>query len=511
MSPIGLFKSIDGGDGWIDLSAGAKDPFPLPPLSVELYSAVTVDPSDSAILYLPTWVAGVLRSIDAGVHWSGIGIEVSRVTHLARHPQRRGTMFASTADGVFRTFDDGASWTLLSIFGALSPATVVAFDPIDASRLRAGAGSSVLRSANLGNTWAQSDLAIGLSENVTSVLIDPSAPNTVYAATCGLIPTGKSSAYTGRVVRSDDGGVTWPPAVTFPPPTFATCVNSLVIDRGPPEVLYAGGVGGVFTSTDRGASWTGGRMEGFTVTRLVQDPTHRGVLYALRSSDLVVSADAGATWRPIGDGLPAAPLFDLAVDSADSSFLYAATEQGVYVSRTSGEHWTSDGLHTRVTSIAVDAAAPRTLFAGTDGQGILRQRVIDACNSASQCDDTDPCTVDRCEPTSTVADLDGCVHDRGDLPGVRCALVEALARQHCTGPRIEHRIDAYLTRAMQLVDRAVSVPSGRSRTRMIRGAKHAMTRLVHDLRGVAKRRQSCVAPLRDRIAGIRSTLRLISP
>jgi hypothetical protein len=129
-----------------------------------------------------------------------------------------------------------------------------------------------------------------------------------------------------------------------------------------------------------------------------------------------------------------------------------------------------------------------------------------------ECDDADSCTVDRCEPTSALADLGGCVHDHGDLPGIRCVLEVALARTRCAGDRIERHVDAGLTRTMQLVVRASATPAGPARNVLVRRAKRAVSRLARRLNGFVKRRAGgvCLDPVRQQVAGIRSTLRTLS-
>ena len=49
--------------------------------------------------------------------------------------------------------------------------------------------------------------------------------------------------------------------------------------------------------------------------------------------------DLGKTWRPIGAGLPAAPVNVVREDPQDAQVIYAGTDRGVYVSRDRGANW----------------------------------------------------------------------------------------------------------------------------------------------------------------------------
>src|SRR5439155_26784295 len=77
---------------------------------------------------------------------------------------------------------------------------------------------------------------------VWAVAIDPVTPTRLYAGT------------PGGIFRSTDGGASWSGANSG----LSTSPYSIVIDPSAPATLYAGGPaadGGVFKSTDGAASW----------------------------------------------------------------------------------------------------------------------------------------------------------------------------------------------------------------------------------------------------------------
>ena len=77
--------------------------------------------------------------------------------------------------------------------------------------------------------------------DVRALAIDPITPRTLYAGTYG-----------GGVFKSTDAGATWSAANTG---LDSTGVTALAIDPNTPSTLYAGTGGGVFKSTDAGATW----------------------------------------------------------------------------------------------------------------------------------------------------------------------------------------------------------------------------------------------------------------
>ena len=90
----GLFKSIDGGTSWKQLSTGLPQGSSFGPLAI--------DPRDRATVYLGT-DTGVLRSTDGGETWSVVnsGLPGISVSKLALDPQHPNRLYAGTEVGLF--------------------------------------------------------------------------------------------------------------------------------------------------------------------------------------------------------------------------------------------------------------------------------------------------------------------------------------------------------------------------------------------------------------------------
>lgn len=122
-------------------------------------------------------------------------------------------------------------------------------------------------------------------------------------------------------------------------------------------MLAAGVAGGVFKSTDGGASWrpTGDLLENIAVCTIALDPTDPSIVYAgtgegysnldaVRGLGVFKSEDAGETWRQLeGTVEPLVTPFafhyvnKIAVSPSDPLRLYAATRTGVWIHRNAGE------------------------------------------------------------------------------------------------------------------------------------------------------------------------------
>ena len=136
--------------------------------------------------------------------------------------------------------------------------------------------------------------------------------------------------------------------------------RAIVIDPTNDQILYAGGVaGGVFKTTDGGASWrpTGDDLLNLAVSSLIMDHSDPLTLYAgtgegffngdaVRGLGIFKTTDGGETWSQLpGTVEPAVPfgaMFrcnKLAMSPNDSSRIYAATRTAIWRSTDAGETW----------------------------------------------------------------------------------------------------------------------------------------------------------------------------
>lgn len=199
------------------------------------------------------------------------------------------------------------------------------YDGVNNQTLYLGtAQGGVWRSTNNGATWTpiadnEASLAIG------SLAIDPTNPNVIYAGT----GEGNSSAdcyYGAGLLKTTDGGVSWrliqgPNSATTPQfPAFrGVAIMHVAIDPSNTRTIY------LCTRTASAAGpANGGSVAGYT-------PGQRG---------LWKSTDGGETWRflDVVGGNTTVTANDLIFDPQNSNTIYVALAgRGVYRSRNGGE------------------------------------------------------------------------------------------------------------------------------------------------------------------------------
>lgn len=280
-----------------------------------------------------------------GCNWLSIGPRNinGRIRAMAIHPSTGNTVYAGSANGgVWVTSDAGQSWKpLMHDEGALEIGALCAH------------------------------------------LTDPGNPSgdvTLYAG------TGEPTWWPGYggigVLKSTDSGTTWSSTGTIGNDRFAAVlVDPTTVTSNPTTTtVYAGGSpGGLYKSTDGGATWT--LMLAKNITGLAMDPTNTAVLYAAVAFEGIYQYDPiGNTWNTFNTGLASFPLLILvAMGQSAPHTLYAKLDETVYKYDTVAATWTSLGNHGSTTYgywnnvLAVDPQDSNILIAG----GIILERSFD--------------------------------------------------------------------------------------------------------------------------------------
>jgi photosystem II stability/assembly factor-like uncharacterized protein len=351
-----LFRSLDQGRTWKRADAG-----------ISADGALAVLPGAATLL--AGTGSGVFRSGNQGASWSpsSQGMDAATVYGLALDPSRPLRLYAAVP-GVYRTASGGDRWSLLP--GAPAATDVLgplATDPHRPGTAYVGLYGGVARTVDAGNHWTSvTNLSCIAPE---SIAVDPLDSSVVYVAGdftdagCGLIPGACSS------FRSDDAGQTW------------TCIQVgqfLAPDPLHASQVYALSGFNVEVSEDRGTSWSH-LASGVNFSVLVPDPQRPGTLWAGGPDGLFRSDDGGRIWSLAEGGIPSsAQVTAVVLDPVDKDILYVATLQnGVFKSTDGGATW--DALGTGLAGLTVrflvlDPRTPTTLYAGTAEAGVMKIR-----------------------------------------------------------------------------------------------------------------------------------------
>lgn len=344
-----FFRSLDGGATW---AYTGDDPSPYQP---------TVDAANPFLVYAQ--LSNALRSLDGGATWETLDVPVHPIRQLVAHPRLAKTVFAATAEGLFRSTDAGLRWK--AVRGGLPAkfdAMRLVIDPAAPRRLylviaeEDFEGWHLFKSLDGGFSWQEIDSSfIPAGGFVSAFATHPRSPRILYAAV------------DQAVFRSTDGGASWQrtgPGLEGP-------VQSLLIPSNRPNPVYAGTSNGLFRSLDGGATWS--RSEGLPRDSSVSDLTVSGqALVAAvspydRRSGVYRSEDGGLSWAFSSRGLTA--LNVTAVDLGEpgtiwivaDGFLFRSTDAGLTWSRVRPDRTTTLAL-AAIATIAVDPTDRSNVF-----------------------------------------------------------------------------------------------------------------------------------------------------
>ncbi len=266
---MGILKSTDGGVTWsksLDWSRNQE----------RGVWAVRVDPGNGQKVWAAT-TEGVYRSLDGGGTWTRVHAVIMAMD-LEIDPGNGDRVYvgcgnlASTGQGVYRTTDGGATWTKLTngIPGGFGGKVSLAIAPSNPNILYAsigngsysGAGTWLCRSANGGDSWtvmSATDYATFQGWYSHDVAVNPVNADDVVAvgievwrSTTGGASLAKISdanaAYFGVVPQGGpEGGALY---------THADH-HQVVFDPANPQSIYLATDGGIFRTTNGGASFFG--------------------------------------------------------------------------------------------------------------------------------------------------------------------------------------------------------------------------------------------------------------
>jgi hypothetical protein len=297
------------------------------------------------------------KTIDGGQAWRVMtnGLASYSVFSLAIDPINTSTVYASTDVGLYKSADGGGNWAAINEGLPERNGWRLAIDPKSPTTVYAGQ-AGIYKSVDGGATWR----ATGLKDSATTIVIDPSRPNTLYAI--------GSNAEGGGAYKSTDSGDSWTFALIYP--QYSRFFVA-AIDPRSPSIVYAGETDrGVFKSTDGGTTWRS-PAQGFSglISALVIDPLDSSVLYLGTSNGVYKSTDGAQSWEFAGGGLRDRYVSSLAIDPTTPSILYAGTGAGVFKSEDAGERWfkANAGLpEFSIAALAVDPKNPSALYAGTN-------------------------------------------------------------------------------------------------------------------------------------------------
>jgi photosystem II stability/assembly factor-like uncharacterized protein len=253
----------------------------------------------------------------------GPAVTGGRIHDVEALPHDPSTIYVATASGgLWKTTNNGTTWTPLFDDQPVSTFGDVAIAPSNPEVIWAGTGeqnnrqstswgNGVYRSTDGGKTWTH--LGLVETRHIGRIVVHPSNPDVAYVAALGNL--WKPNPERG-VFKTEDGGRTWQKVLYVDTLTGAV---DLVMDPADPNTLYAA----TYQRLRRAWGFNGGGP----------------------GSAIYKTTDGGRTWRKLTRGIPQGDKgrIGIAISRTNPRVLNAliehSTESGTYRTEDGGETW----------------------------------------------------------------------------------------------------------------------------------------------------------------------------
>ncbi|MEM7552266.1 MAG: glycosyl hydrolase [Bacteroidota bacterium] len=323
-NPKGYYVAVSSGGVWKTTNWGTTYKPVFDTYGSYSIGCVTIDPNHSSTVWVGTgennnqrsvaYGDGIYKSVDGGKKWKNMGLKSSEhIGKIIVHPDNSDVIY------------------------------VAAIGPLWSS----GGDRGVYQSTDGGETWTNT-LSIDEHTGVNDIVMHPENPNILYASAYQRrrhVFTYLGGGPESTIYKTEDGGKTWNKANEGLPKVDIGRIG-LAFAPSNPNTLYAiveaaQNKGGLYRSTDQGASWQKRgkyNTSGNYYQEIIVDPNNENVIYAM-DTWMHRSEDGGKTFTKVGEDFKHVDNHCLWINPNDSEHLLAGCDGGIYETWDRGKTW----------------------------------------------------------------------------------------------------------------------------------------------------------------------------
>lgn len=352
----GIWRSTNNGSTWTPLSDN------LPQIGV---SGIAVDHTNSNIIYIATgdkdssdtYSIGVLKSTDGGVTWNATGLAFAGTGNLAgdliMHPTNSQILWCATNVGVYKTINGGANWVVTQA-GNFAQGSI-RLKPGDPTTVYAVNTNRFYRSTDSGDTFTGITTGLPVPANTGRLLLDVTPANANYVY---ILSATSANGFDG-IYRSVDGGTNWTKtsgATNVFESTQAWYDLAFAVSTTNADEIFTGCLN-VWKSVNGGTAvtkvnnWSSPTAAAYTHADIHFLRYYGNKLFAGTDGGIYVSSDNGATFTSLTAGLQISQFYKIAVSKQSSGKMVGGLQDNgghAYSGGAWKNYYGADGMDTAI-------------------------------------------------------------------------------------------------------------------------------------------------------------------
>ncbi len=368
-----------------------------PALTSGRISDIAVNPDNPFEYYVAASAGGVWKTVNSGVDFTPIfdnegSYSIGCITMDPNNPnviwvgtgENNNQRSVSYGDGIYKSIDGGATWSHMGLKNSEHIGKIIVH-PEDSDVIfvaaigplwSKGGDRGLYKSTDGGKTW-KAVLTVDEHTGVNDVVMSPANPDVLYASTHQRrrhVYTYVGGGPGSGIHKSTDGGETWSKVHKGLPDVELGRIG-FAVTPADPHLVYAiieaaDRKGGVFATTNRGASW---EKRGSHVTsgnyyqEIIADPVDPNTLYSM-DTWMSVSQDGGRNFKVVGEDFKHVDNHSMWINPKNTAHWLIGCDGGVYETFDSGKKWDfKENLPvTQFYKVAVDNDLPfYNIYGGT--------------------------------------------------------------------------------------------------------------------------------------------------
>jgi PKD repeat protein/photosystem II stability/assembly factor-like uncharacterized protein len=273
---------------------------------------------------------GIFKTNNNGISWTDLsnGLQITQFYRLGSSTTSQNVIIGGAQDNGSILYKNG-SWK--NVHGADGMECII--DAADSVIYVSTQNGGLLVSTNGGSSFSNCAPPVWYGAWTIPVVLDPITPNTIYAGYQELWKSNNQGSVGSWMQISNFG---------------SALLNSLVVAKSNPSVIYVSNYYTIYKTTDGGTVWSEIKngLPNKAITSIAVHDTNPNILWVTLSGNLngekvYKSIDGGLTWVNVSGNIPNIPINCIVYEHGSNNGVYIGTDVGVFYKDDNISNWQS--------------------------------------------------------------------------------------------------------------------------------------------------------------------------